>query len=81
MRNKMTDLDNHLFEQLERLKDPDLSEDDFKKEIQRSKGMVDVASQIIESRKMQLDFVKMVGSGKYDPAFTNQLGWTEKKEE
>lgn len=80
MRNKMTDLDNHLFEQLERLKDPDLSEDDFKKEIQRSKGMVEVASQIIESRKMQLDFVKLVGSGRIENDFINQLGWTDKTE-
>jgi len=76
----MTDLDNHLFEQLERLKDPELSEDDFKKEMQRSKGMVEVASQIIESRKLQLDVVKLVGSGRLHEDESNKLSWSGSKE-
>jgi len=35
MKNKMTDLNNHLFSQLEKLLDPDLSDDELKKEIAR----------------------------------------------
>lgn len=39
MRNKLTDLNNHLFEQLERLNDDELSEEELEKEIKRSKAM------------------------------------------
>lgn len=46
-RNTLSDLNNHLFEQLERLNDEELTEDQLEKEIKRSNAMTDVAQNII----------------------------------
>lgn len=53
-RNKLGDLNNHLFEQLERLNDDDLSEQDLSKEIKRADAMTSVASQIIDNAELAL---------------------------
>ena len=55
MRNKLTDLNNHLFEQLERLNDPDLEEEELKKEINRSKAMAGIANSIINNGRLLFD--------------------------
>ena len=47
MKNTLSDLNNHLFEQLERLNDEDLSEEQLDRELRRSEGMTKVAEQII----------------------------------
>ena len=59
MRNKITDLNNHLFEQLERLNDDELTEDKLTQEIQRSKDLAGVAQQIIENTKNAIEVVKI----------------------
>lgn len=59
MKNKITDLRNHLFEQLEKLKDPDC---DLETEIKRSKAMVEVGSVIVESAKVEVDFIRHTSS-------------------
>ena len=38
MKNTLSDLNNHLFAQLERLGEEDLDEEEIKKEVQRSKS-------------------------------------------
>jgi hypothetical protein len=58
MKNKISDLRNHLFETLERLKDPEL---DLETEIQRAKAIKEVGSVIIESAKVEVDFLTAVG--------------------
>lgn len=58
MRNKLTDLNNHLFEQLERLNDDELSEEELEKEIKRSKAMEGISSNIIENARLALDAEK-----------------------
>ena len=47
MKNGIMDLNNILFEQLERLSDEDLDEEGLEREIKRSKPMVSVAQAII----------------------------------
>jgi len=59
MRNKMTDLNNHLFAQLERLSDDDISQEDLSKEIQRSKAMTNVAQQIVENARNTIEVIKL----------------------
>lgn len=49
MKNTIGDLNNYLFETLERLMDDDLTEDQLKREISRSKAVTAVASTIIRS--------------------------------
>ena len=55
MRNTLGGLNNHLFEQLERLNDEELTEGELQKEIHRSKSIEGVAKQIIENGRLVLD--------------------------
>lgn len=55
MRNSLTDLNNHLFEQLERLNDEELKGEELKEEITRSKTIESVAKQIINNGRLVLD--------------------------
>ena len=58
MKNKMEDLRNHLFETLEGLKDPDDPMD-----IDRAKAVAEVAGKLIDSAKVEVEFLKHVGGG------------------
>tara|TARA_Y100001963_G_C6551368_1_gene339997 strand:- start:248 stop:514 length:267 start_codon:yes stop_codon:yes gene_type:complete len=60
MKNKMIDLNNHLFAQLERLSDEDLQPEQIKDEINRTKAMVDVSDQIIKNAALGLEAQKFV---------------------
>lgn len=53
-KNTLNDLNNHLFAELERLGDEDLSEDKFDKEIQRSNAVSKVATNIIQNANILL---------------------------
>lgn len=57
-RNTLSDLNNHLFEQLERLNDDDLTEEDLQKEINRAKAVSNIAAQIINSGQLALNAQK-----------------------
>jgi hypothetical protein len=59
MKNKLSDLNNHLFEQLERLNDDDLKGDDLTREMSRAQAMCNVAGQIIANGKLVLEAVKI----------------------
>ena len=54
MRNTLGDLNNHLFAQLERLNDEELAREQLEEEIQRSKAITSVASQIISNGELVL---------------------------
>lgn len=58
MKNTLTDLNNYLFESLERLMDDDLSQEELEKEIHRSKAITDVAQTIIQSGELSLKATK-----------------------
>ena len=55
MRNNITDLNNHLFAELERLGDEELSGEDLDREIVRAKAISDVSKQIIDSARVSLE--------------------------
>ncbi len=57
-KNKMSDLRDHLFETLEALKDPDKPMD-----LQRAKTISEVAQTIINSAKVEVEFIKVIDGG------------------
>ncbi|MPM21479.1 hypothetical protein SDC9_67923 [bioreactor metagenome] len=59
MKNKLSDLNNHLFLQLERLGDEDLTGEQLSEEITRAKAVTGLASQIIANGTLVLKAVQM----------------------
>lgn len=59
MKNTLGDLNNHLFAQLERLSDEDLTGDKLTEEINRAKAVTSVASQIIANGSLVLEARKL----------------------
>ena len=58
MRNQLTDLTNHLFEQLERLNDEELTIEQLEKETIRNKCMNETAFNIIRIADLTLEATK-----------------------
>lgn len=56
MKNKISDLRNHLFETLEALKDEEKPMD-----ISRAKAISEVAQTIIDSAKVEIEFMEVTG--------------------
>lgn len=63
MKNKLADLNNHLFAQLERLSDEELKGEALQAEIQRSHAITNVAKQIINNGSLVLSAHKAVSDG------------------
>lgn len=59
MENKLTDLNNILFEQIERLNDDDLRGDALKQQIKRSRAIESVAGMIIANANTVLKAEKL----------------------
>ena len=57
-KNKIEDLRNHLFETIEMLKDGDM-------EIDKAKAISEVAQVIINSAKVEVQFLKEMGSNRH----------------
>lgn len=53
-KNKLTDLNDHLFAELERLGDEELSGDQLKEELGRAKGIAAISSQVIKNANTML---------------------------
>lgn len=58
-RNTLADLNNHLFEQLERLNDDELTPEELDREIGRSGAMREVAQTIIANANLSLQAEKL----------------------
>lgn len=52
MKNTLTDLNNYLFEQLERLNDDDQSEEQLERELRKAEAMVKVGDAIIRNGEL-----------------------------
>lgn len=62
MKNKLTDLNDHLFAQLERLNDEDLSDEQVKIETKRGTAIAAVADQIVGIAKLRIEATKMLAT-------------------
>lgn len=60
MKNKLIDLNNHLFAQLERLGDEELTAEQIEQEIKRTDAIVNVSEQIIGNANLALKAASLV---------------------
>ena len=58
MKNKLSDLNNHLFAQLERLGDEQLKGEELEAEIERSKAITGVSKEVVSNARLVLDAEK-----------------------
>lgn len=78
MKNKLIDLNNHLFAQIERLSDEDCSKEKMHEEINRAKSITSLANQVINNGRLILDAHKalsdgLIRTGNGNPAFMGGL--------
>lgn len=59
MKNKLSDLNNHLFAQLERLSDESLTTEQIEKEVKRSNALVSIADKITGNADLSLKAAKL----------------------
>lgn len=71
MRNTISDLNNYLFETLEKLSDDSLDNEEMDKELKRSKAITNVAKTIIDNGKLGLDVMKHLNDYGYNNSNVN----------
>lgn len=62
MKNKLSDLNNHLFAQLERLGEEDLTAEQIEQEGKRAEAIVAVAEQIVRNADIQLKAASIIAN-------------------
>ncbi len=65
MKNKLTDLNDHLFAQLERLGDEDLSAEQIETEAKRGEAIIGVAETIIRNADLQFKAAHLLSQHGY----------------
>jgi hypothetical protein len=65
MKNKLADLNDHLFMQLERLGDEDMTDEQIEKEAKRAGAIVSVAEQIVKNADLQLKAATLLAGHGY----------------
>lgn len=73
MKNKLSDLNDHLFAQMERLSDEELTADDIAKEVTRTDALVKVSEQIINNANLVLRGAALVAEYGGKDAFQHML--------
>jgi hypothetical protein len=76
LKNKLSDLNDHLFAQLERLSDEDLTAEQVEQETKRTAAMVSVADQIIRNADLTFKAASFVAAhgDRFRPALSGLLG-------
>lgn len=76
MKNKLSDLNDHLFAQLERLSEEGLSAEQIEQETKRSEAMVSVSEQIIRNADLTFKAATFVAQhgDRYRPALSGLIG-------
>jgi len=67
MKNRLSDLNDHLFAQMERLADETLTPEQLDTEAKRGEAMVAVADQIIRNAALQVQAAKIASDYGSDP--------------
>jgi len=67
MKTSLKDLNEHLFEQLERLNNPDLSKEELDREINRAKAISAVSKSVVSSASIVLRAVELQSEGAVMP--------------
>lgn len=80
VKNKLSDLNNYLFEQLERLNDDDLSDEQVEREIKKSKAVTDIARTIIDNARVELNAIQFLDDRGYEVNSGALLVFGEKDE-
>lgn len=62
MKNKLIDLNDHLFAQLERLSQEGLSGEQIEQEVTRAGAIVKISDQIVSAANLKLNAVKLVAT-------------------
>jgi hypothetical protein len=58
-KNKLNDLNDHLFAQLERLADEDMTPEQIEAEVKRTSAIVEVSDQITQNSRTRLQAAKL----------------------
>lgn len=66
-KNKMADLNDHLFAQIERLADEDLTPEQIEHEVKRGNAIVAVADQLLRGASLQIQAAKILSDHGLDP--------------
>lgn len=73
-RNKINDLRDHLFETIEMLKDGDK-----KMDLDKAKVIADVAQVIVNSAKIEVDYLRVTGASQSETQFLSPIDKPELK--
>lgn len=76
MKNRLTDLNDILFAQLERLTDDDLSTEQIAQEVERTQSVVQIADRIVNTAQLQLNAARLIADhgGRLGERLPNSLG-------
>lgn len=76
MKNKLSDLNDHLFSQLERLSEEGLTAEQIEVEAKRGEAMVEVADQIIRNAELTFKAATFVAQhgDRFRPALSALIG-------
>ena len=66
MKNTLSDLNNYLFEQIERIVDDDLSDEQLEKELRRTDAIVKVSEKIITNGELAFKTMQHLDSYGYN---------------